>query len=123
MLVKSKIKHYPDGSKKVLVYNEVYLVETGEKKSGGGLADAKTPEEIAEEREQSKKSNMFRVRTKIKDYVLSNDFDMFWSLTFGDGFLIPKDVRVPKSLPVPPTIKACFLIPKDVRVPKSELYG
>lgn len=84
MLVKSKIKHYPDGSKKVLVYNEVYLVETGEKKSGGGLADAKTPEEIAEEREQSKKSNMFRVRTKIKDYVLSNDFDMFWSLTFGD---------------------------------------
>lgn len=84
MLVKSKIKHYPDGSKRLLVYNEPYLVETGEKKSSGGIADIKTPEEIAEEREMSRRSNMYRVRTKIKDYVLSNDFDMFWNLTFGN---------------------------------------
>lgn len=84
MLVKSKIKHYPDGSKKVLVYGEPYLVETGAKKSSGGMPGEKTPEEMAEERDQSKKSNMYRVRTKIKDYVLSNDFDTFWNLTFGD---------------------------------------
>lgn len=83
MLVKTKVKRYPDGSSKVLVYNEPYLVSVGEKKSGGGISGEKTPEEIAEEREQNKKSNMYRVRTKIKDYVLSNDFNMFWSLTFG----------------------------------------
>ncbi|HBQ1338657.1 TPA: hypothetical protein L7K58_005323, partial [Klebsiella pneumoniae] len=32
--------------------------------------------------EESRKSHLFEVKNLIKDYILCNDFDMFWTLTF-----------------------------------------
>lgn len=86
-LVKTRVKIYPDGSKQLTVYKEPYLRTTGGsgnpgvEKTGSNsemLSDAE--KEVLREQERLKK--VWSVKTKIKDYCLSNDFDYFWTMTF-----------------------------------------
>lgn len=86
MLVKCKIKEYPDGTKKYYVYSDSYYKDTDfneNKKLGGSAKEWRTPEMIEQDKKHSEHMNLVRTRNKIKDYCLSNDFDMFWTLTFG----------------------------------------
>ncbi|MFF9830608.1 hypothetical protein ACI2LD_18035 [Enterococcus casseliflavus] len=39
-------------------------------------------EKTDDEKELEKIRNLWKIRTKIKDYVLSNEFNYFWTLTF-----------------------------------------
>lgn len=80
MLVKTKIKQYPDGSIKAYVYDNPFLYNVDEEKTGSYVE--KTPEEIEEERKHSEYQNLRRSKTNIQDYILSNDFDLFVTLTF-----------------------------------------
>lgn len=84
-VIKSKVKEYPDGVKKITVYSEAIIIrECGSSNAGGGLLDgseAKTLEEIAQEREEARTRKFWQVKTKIKDYVLCNEFTHFWNLT------------------------------------------
>lgn len=79
MLVASKIKEYPDGTKKLYVYNEPYFVGRSESSNRGAN---KQSELSKEEKEHNEYMNMIRLRNKLKDYILSNEFDTFWTLTF-----------------------------------------
>lgn len=84
MLVRCKVKEYPDGTKKAYVYPEGYFKDDAgnEKPISGISAYEKDLEEIEQERIHSDHMNMVRTRNQIKDYVLSNDFNVFWTLTF-----------------------------------------
>ena len=83
MLVKSKVKIYPDGTRKITVYkNALYTGVTSD--DGIYIADDKRTDEMKEaDKEHSDFMNLVRTRQNIQDYCLSNDFDMFWTLTFG----------------------------------------
>jgi len=83
MLVKAKIKIYPDGTKKTYVYKNEFLKTRLPSSERVFISeDKRTPEMIEEERKNSERMNLIRTKNKIKDYCLSNDFDMFWTLTF-----------------------------------------
>ena len=83
MLVKAKVKTYPDGSVETVVYRQEFVSGTPVERSGSYVPrDERTDEEIELEREQDIFANLTRVKRKIKDYVLCNDFDMFWTITF-----------------------------------------
>lgn len=83
MLVKSKVKTYPDGSEEVIVYKESFLTGKQVKESVSYISrENRTQEEIEFERQQDIFANLTRVKRKIKDYVLCNEFDMFWTITF-----------------------------------------
>lgn len=79
----TKIKEYPDGSIVLTVYKNK-LVYRGTSESdvcetdSVGFGEMRSVEEI----EYEKMKNLWKIRTKIKDYILSNDFDYFWTLTF-----------------------------------------
>lgn len=82
MFVVSKVKEYPNGEKKCYVYKNPYIKGT-EKNNGLISIDMqKDYETIEKEKNHSEHMNMIRTRNKIKDYCLSNEFDMFWTLTF-----------------------------------------
>lgn len=85
MLVKCKIKEYPDGTKRAYVYPEGYFKgDNGyEEPISGVAAYEKDLESIEQDRIHSDHMNLVRTRNQIKDYCLSNDFNMFWTLTFG----------------------------------------
>lgn len=85
MLVKCKIKEYPNGYRKAYVYPEPYLKdELGNgKKVSGFSAYEKDDESVEQDRLHSSYMNLVRTRNQIQDYCLSNDFNMFWTLTFG----------------------------------------
>lgn len=84
-LIKSKVKEYPDGTSKITVYADSIIIREGGASNFGtaGLNDAesKTEEEIAKEREEARLRKFWQVKTKIKDYVLCNEFTHFWNLT------------------------------------------
>lgn len=84
MLVKCKIKQYPDGTKKAYVYSEAYLKDDIErdKKLNFSSYFEKDADSIEQDKLHSEHMNTVRSRNQIKDYILSNDFDMFWTLTF-----------------------------------------
>jgi hypothetical protein len=84
MLVKCKVKEYPDGTKKAYVYKEPYPKDEllREKKLISSSYFEKDDESIEQDKLHSEHMNMVRTRNQIKDYVLSNDFNMFWTLTF-----------------------------------------
>lgn len=87
MQVKTKIKHYPNGNVQAYVYNEPYSKGHKNIKKGflGSPGNPKTIEEIEQDRKHSAYMNLVRTRTKIKDLVLCNEFDMFWTLTFAEN--------------------------------------
>lgn len=90
VLAKYKLKTYPDGSQTLYAYSDCVLVGEDAESSGGRkkISDdsgGKQGEQGEQDKEHSKMMNVYRTRNKIKDYCLSNDFDMFWTLTFGDA--------------------------------------
>lgn len=77
---KTKIKEYPNGSKTLTVYKTALLVKNND--NSIHLSEPLKNEKTAEEKELEKLRNLWKIRTKIKDYILCNDFDHFWTLTF-----------------------------------------
>lgn len=83
MLVKAKIKTYPDGTNQVIVYKESFLTGKAAKKDNFYVSRlSRTPQEVEDERAQDLHSNLGKSKRKIRDYILSNEFDMFWTITF-----------------------------------------
>lgn len=75
-----KIYEYPDGSKRVTQYKNPVLRGSGSVEiSSNGRSD-KIP---AEKKEENDRQYLFKVKRRIKDYVRSNDFKYFVTLTFG----------------------------------------
>jgi len=81
VLAKYKLKTYPDGSKILYSYTDIVLV--GEDVPSSSPDSSPTDSTRSDEdKDHSKKMNVYRTRNKVKDYCLSNDFDMFWTITF-----------------------------------------
>lgn len=78
----TKVKTYPDGTIMLTVYKNKIIyrgkAENENEESSGLFSEVKTDEE----KEYEKLKNLWRIKTKIKDYILSNDFNYFWTLTF-----------------------------------------
>lgn len=84
-LIRTKVKIYPNGMKKLTVYNTPKIVFDSVSTDGlGGKEKELTDIELFELREAERLNKFYQVRTKIKDYCLSNDFNYFWTLTFSD---------------------------------------
>lgn len=78
MIVKTRVKVYPDGTKKYIVYENPFAV-------GYEKDPVVTEEKIKvsdEEKERIEYMNMVRRRTKIYDYIYSNHFEYFITFTF-----------------------------------------
>lgn len=73
-LYNTKILSFPDGTKKITKYAQPKSITFGRKKSVGGNRKETT--------ENENYSTLYRLKTKIKNYALSNSFDTFWTLTF-----------------------------------------
>lgn len=86
----TKIKIYPDGSTILTVYKNAKVYRGSAEKESLDVDDLDNSynvslysgEKTDEEKEYEKLKNLWRIKTKIKDYILSNDFDYFWTLTF-----------------------------------------
>ncbi|TDM28964.1 hypothetical protein ETI03_11255 [Macrococcoides canis] len=76
-VIKSKIKEYPDGTKKITVYENARVVYYGNSDKNKETNLKMNEEDL----EKSRIQRVYESRTKIKDYVLSNDFTHFWTLT------------------------------------------
>ena len=79
---KTKIKEYPDGSKVLTVYKNALCVD--DSVDFESVSYSSSEEKTQEEKDLEKLRNLWKVRTKIKDYCLSNDFTYFWTLTFSE---------------------------------------
>ena len=79
---KTKIKEYPDGSKVLTVYKNALCVD--DSVDFESVSYSFSEEKTQEEKDLEKRRNLWKVRTKIKDYCLSNDFTYFWTLTFSE---------------------------------------
>lgn len=77
---KTKIKLYPNGRKTLTVYKNSLIAEN-EPNSIPVFSDEK-PQKTDKEIQQEKMREIWKIKTKIRDYVLSNDFDCFWTFTF-----------------------------------------
>lgn len=77
---KTKIKEYPNGTKRLTVYKTSVFVDS-EKNSIGSTSDLKN-DKSKDEIDFEKLRALWKIKTKIKDYILCNDFDYFWTLTF-----------------------------------------
>lgn len=79
-IYKTKIKLYPSGIKQLTVYKDSILVKNSEKKVTlySEVEKGKSEEDFQREKQRE----LWKIKTKIKDYVLCNDFDQFWTLTF-----------------------------------------
>lgn len=81
---KYKVKAYSNGTLKVIKYKnnrKKYQIPIHQK------IKLKKDKKLTEEQkklveEENRKRHIYQVRTKIKDYILNNNFDMFWTLTF-----------------------------------------
>ena len=85
MIYQTKIKIYPDGSTVLTVYKNYKVYRGSAEKENRDFDDnvsLSSEPKTDEEKEYEKLKNLWRIKTKIKDYVLSNDFDYFWTLTF-----------------------------------------
>ena len=93
----TKIKIYPDGSTVLTVYKNAIVYRGSAEKESDDFDDIEgssfsnncvsvlnSEEKTDEEKEYEKLKNLWRIKTKIKDYILSNDFNYFWTLTFKD---------------------------------------
>ncbi len=93
----TKIKIYPDGSTVLTVYKNAIVYRGSAEKESDDFDDIEgssfsnncvsvlnSEEKTEEEKEYEKLKNLWRIKTKIKDYILSNDFNYFWTLTFKD---------------------------------------
>lgn len=76
----TKIKEYPNGTKQLTVYKVPILVgdEPNSMHGYGSQLDDKSDFE----KDYEKLRSLWKIKTKIKDYILCNDFNYFWTLTF-----------------------------------------
>lgn len=81
LFVSVKLKEYPDGTKKYYVYKKPYLKIDNTALDNVNFENCDSNEN-EDDKKHSEYMNMIRSKNKIKDYCLSNDFDMFWTLTF-----------------------------------------
>lgn len=79
-IYQTKIKEYPNGGKVLTVYKSVLTVKNDD--DSIDVSFCEKLEKTDFEKELEKQRNLWKIRTKIKDYVLCNDFDYFWTLTF-----------------------------------------
>ncbi|KAA1035161.1 hypothetical protein ERX35_011190 [Macrococcus equipercicus] len=84
--IKSKVKTYPDGSKKITVFKEPLVIVYGTENAGASSNDLnldldKFSEDYLNELERIKMKRIREVKNKIKDYILSNEFTHFWNIT------------------------------------------
>lgn len=79
---KTKIKEYPNGDKTLTVYKNAIFAKNEPISTPTFSTEKmmKTDDEI----QVDKMRQIWKVKTKIKDYVLCNDFDCFWTLTFSE---------------------------------------
>lgn len=85
MIYQTKIKIYPDGSTVLTVYKNYKVYRGSAEKESRDFDDnvsLSSEPKTDEEKEYEKLKNLWRIKTKIKDYILSNDFNYFWTLTF-----------------------------------------
>ena len=85
MIYQTKIKIYPDGSTVLTVYKNYKVYRGSAEKENRDFDDnvsLSSEPKTDEEKEYEKLKNLWRIKTKIKDYILSNDFNYFWTLTF-----------------------------------------
>lgn len=84
--IKSKVKIYPNGDKKITTFNEplivYYDVEDMPKNEETKTKKVDNLKEVTEEEKERITLKRYReVTNKIKDYILCNDFTYFWNLT------------------------------------------
>lgn len=79
-LYKTKIKEYPNGTKQYTVYKEPILIENSVEKLT--FSNREKLAKNDDEKSLEKMREIWKIKNKIKDYVLCNDFDSFWTLTF-----------------------------------------
>lgn len=77
---KTKIKEYPNGTKQLTVYKNTIFVENGSNSITLSNTDEIVQKEVDKDLEQRRA--IWKIKTKIKDYVLCNDFNTFWTMTF-----------------------------------------
>lgn len=77
---KTKIKLYPNGSKTLTVYKSALKAE--KEPISITFSDCEKNDKSESEKELEKQRAIWKIKTKIKDYVLCNNFDCFWTLTF-----------------------------------------
>ena len=92
VVCQTKIKIYPDGTTVLTVYKNFRVYRGSAEKESLDVdvldnsynVSLYSGEKTEEEKEYEKLKNLWRIKTKIKDYILSNDFNYFWTLTFKD---------------------------------------
>lgn len=77
---KTKTKEYPDGSRVLTVYKN--SITSDSSNTSDSVLKSEKLEATPEEKEFDKQRNLWKVKTKIKDYCLSNQFTFFWNITF-----------------------------------------
>lgn len=81
---KTKIKEYPNGSKVLTVYKNALKAENTSDSIPIYPSEEFDPENKGDDKDLERMRAIWKIKTKIKDYVLCNDFDCFWTLTFGE---------------------------------------
>src|SRR5699024_10308748 len=79
---KYKVKAYNDGVYKLIKdANEQYKTVQKPTSSFGSNSDL-SEDEKAIRLEESRKQNLYKTKSKLRDYARNNHFDKFWTLTF-----------------------------------------
>ncbi|HFI0027385.1 TPA: hypothetical protein ACGOSU_000847 [Streptococcus suis] len=85
---------FPNGNIEIVKYGRLKVRILNKKQSNNP-----THELTDEEKEKRRVQQAFRIKRKIKHYCLSNDFDLFWTLTFNDEEIDALDyVKARKTL-------------------------
>ena len=79
---KYKVKAYNDGVYKVIEYKNERLKTNQKLTSFSGSNSDLSEDEKAIRLEESRKQNLYKTKSKLRDYARNNYFDKFWTLTF-----------------------------------------
>ena len=79
---KYKVKSYNDGVYKVIEYKNERLKTDQKLTSFSGSNSDLSEDEKAIRLEESRKQNLYKTKSKLRDYARNNYFDKFWTLTF-----------------------------------------
>lgn len=79
---KYKVKAYNDGIYKVIEYKNERLKTHQKLTSFSGSNSDLSEDEKAIRLEESRKQNLYKTKSKLRDYARNNHFDKFWTLTF-----------------------------------------
>lgn len=79
---KYKVKAYNDGVYKVIEYKNERSKTVQKLTSSFGSNSDLSEDEKAIRLEESRKQNLYKTKSKLRDYARNNHFDKFWTLTF-----------------------------------------